>query len=54
MAEMTVNLADKESGSFSFAQGSTIYEVKDKKMIVRVENEGHTKTYHYVKKEDQK
>ena len=54
MAEMTVDLADKESGSFSFAQGSTTYEVKDKKMIVRVENEGHTKTYHYVKKEDQK
>ena len=54
MAEMTVDLDDKESGSFSFAQGNTTYEVKDKKMIIRVENEGHTKTYHYVKKEDQK
>ena len=36
MAEMTMDLADKEAGAFSFSQGTTTYEVKDKQVIVRV------------------
>ena len=34
MAEMTMDLADKEAGAFSFSQGTTTYEVKDKQVIV--------------------
>ena len=28
MAEMTMDLVDKEAGAFSFSQGTTTYEVK--------------------------
>lgn len=56
MAEMTMDLADKEAGafSFSFSQGTTTYEVKDKQVIVRVASKGQIKTYRYVKKQEQK
>ena len=36
MAEITMDLADKEAGAFSFSQGTTTYEVEDKQVIVRV------------------
>ena len=51
MAEMTM---DKEAGAFSFSQGTTTYEVKDKQVIVRVASKGQIKTYRYVKKQEQK
>ena len=54
MAEMTMDLADKEAGAFSFSQGTTTYEVKDKQVIVRVASKGQIKTYRYVKKQEQK
>ena len=54
MAEMTMNLVDKEAGAFSFSQGTTTYEVKDKQVIVRVASKGQIKTYRYVKKQEQK
>ena len=54
MAEMTMDLVDKEAGAFSFSQGTTTYEVKGKQVIVRVASKGQIKTYRYVKKQDQK
>ena len=45
MAEMTMDLADKEAGAFSFSQGTTTYEVKDKQVIVRVASKGQIKTW---------
>ncbi len=40
MAEMTMDLVDKEAGAFSFSQGTTTYEVKEKQVIVRVASKG--------------
>ena len=54
MAEMTMDLADKEAGAFSFSQGTTTYEVKDKQVIVRVASKGQIKTYCDVKKQELK
>ena len=54
MAEMTMDLVDKEAGAFSFSQGTTTYEVKGKQVVVRVVSKGQIKTYRYVKKQDQK
>ena len=54
MAEMTMDLVDKEAGAFSFSQGTTTYEVKGKQVVVRVASKGQIKTYRYVKKQDQK
>ena len=51
---MTMDLVDKEAGAFSFSQGTTTYEVKDKQVIVRVVSKGQIKTYRYVKKQEQK
>ena len=51
MAEMTMDLV---AGAFSFSQGTTTYEVKDKQVIVRVASKGQIKTYRYVKKQEQK
>ncbi|MBS6097739.1 MAG: competence protein ComG, partial [Streptococcus vestibularis] len=36
MAEMTMDLVDKEAVDFSFSHGTKAYEVKDKQVIVRV------------------
>ncbi|EHE91980.1 ComG operon protein 6 [Streptococcus thermophilus CNCM I-1630] len=52
MAEMTMDLVDKEAGAFSFSQGTTTYEVKGKQVIVRVASKGQIKTYRYVKNQD--
>ena len=49
-----MDLADKEAGAFSFSQGTTTYEVKDRQVIVRVASKGQIKTYRYVKKQEQK
>ena len=54
MAEMTMDLADKEAGAFGFSQGTTTYEVKDKQVIVRVASKGQIKTYRYMKEQEQK
>lgn len=50
MAEMTMDLADKEAVLLVSLKGTTTYEVKDKQVIVRVASKGQIKTYRYVKK----
>ena len=54
MAEMTMDLADKEAGALALLRELRLMRLRDKQVIVRVASKGQIKTYRYVKKQEQK
>ena len=52
MAEMTMDLVDKEAGAFSFLRDYDFTRLRVSKRIVRVASKGQIKTYRYVKNKD--